>query len=376
MLARSRRLVTNKKWLVMVPVALALAVAVLFLPVREVSIDPYGRLSLESKITLSIGYEVAYAATTQALYPYTVATFNANLGGAEPDIDWDTDTPANVKIDDGVYAQIGELDKKIYSYRLDATDFRFTIPDGATIDGIVLEFERNNTKTDDALVQLIKGGTPQGTDKSAGATWLLNDTIATFGSSTDKWGLQWTVADINSDTFGVAVACIGNANNAVPQIDFLRITVHYTPSPDITNAPDTINFGTVYTSTDYWSKGSAPSSWPLDDAECTFTLTNLTEVAVDIDIRATHFSDGKALGGWDLGGTAGADVVVLKAGPSGETPTENDMVTLTTGDLPFIAALAGGSSTKMWELKMETPSSFSNADVKTATITLTATLSP
>jgi len=39
---------------------LALVLAGLFLPV-EVSIEPYGRLSLESKITISIGYEVAYA---------------------------------------------------------------------------------------------------------------------------------------------------------------------------------------------------------------------------------------------------------------------------------------------------------------------------
>ncbi len=61
MLARLKRLVTNKKWLVVPPVALALVVAGLFLPVREVSIDPQGRLSLETKVTLSIGSGVAYA---------------------------------------------------------------------------------------------------------------------------------------------------------------------------------------------------------------------------------------------------------------------------------------------------------------------------
>lgn len=56
-----RRLVTSKKPLVIVPVVLALVLAGLFLPVMKVSIEPYGRLSLESKITLSVGTEVAYA---------------------------------------------------------------------------------------------------------------------------------------------------------------------------------------------------------------------------------------------------------------------------------------------------------------------------
>jgi len=186
-------------------------------------------------------------------------------------------------------------------------------------------------------------------------------------------------ASLLADATGAGVECYiyGTlTDKETVEVGAVEWNVHYTPFPDITNAPTEINFGTVYTSTDYWSKGIAPV-WGdgLGDAECTFTITNLTEVPVDIDIRSTHFSDGIASGGWDIGATAGTDVVVLKAGQSGDT-VEGDMVTLTTGDLPFIAALAGGSSTKMWELKMETPSSFSNSDPKSATITLTATLSP
>ncbi|GAJ07186.1 unnamed protein product, partial [marine sediment metagenome] len=46
---------------------MALVVVGLFLPVGKVSIEPYGRLSLESKITISIGYEVAYASPAEYL---------------------------------------------------------------------------------------------------------------------------------------------------------------------------------------------------------------------------------------------------------------------------------------------------------------------
>ncbi|MBA7565729.1 hypothetical protein ES708_07414 [subsurface metagenome] len=172
-----------------------------------------------------------YAATTAALYPGTVTTTAAAPYNG---IDWLT--PANVGADDTAYAEITDknFDSGIYSYRLDATNFGFTIPDGATIDGIVVEFERSGAKTDDALVQLIVGGIPSGNNNSVGATWPVGDTIVTFGSSTDLWGLTLTAADIMAITFGVAVAAIGNSNNAIPQIDFLRITVHYTPPPTVT----------------------------------------------------------------------------------------------------------------------------------------------
>jgi len=55
------RRIVIRRLLIVIPVVLALALTGLFLPAREVSIEPYGMLSLESKITLSVGYEVAYA---------------------------------------------------------------------------------------------------------------------------------------------------------------------------------------------------------------------------------------------------------------------------------------------------------------------------
>jgi len=142
--------------------------------------------------------------------------------------------------------------------------------------------------------------------------------------------------------------------------------------PDIVNAPTEINFGNVTTSTDYWSTVANPPEWPLDDGECFFEVTNNTSVAVDIAIRATDFGGGV---GWALtSGTPGENTVRLKAGKSGDA-LETNMVILTTSDLPFITALAGGSSTKKWELKMETPSSFTDSLQKQSIITLTATLS-
>ena len=110
-----------------------------------------------------------------------------------------------------------------------------------------------------------------------------------------------------------------------------------------------IDFGTVSENSAYWANGSEPT-FPLDDAECFFTLTNLSSAAVDISIKATNFSGGA---GWTLtGGAPGVNTVRMKAGGSGDI-AESDMVILTTGDQDFMLSL-GASQSKRWELKLET----------------------
>jgi len=137
---------------------------------------------------------------------------------------------------------------------------------------------------------------------------------------------------------------------------------------DISNAPAGKAFGVVATSTDYWSSGSAPT-WPLDDAECYFTVTNNSGGAVSITIEAINFTGGV---GWTLAGSPGENIVTLKAAKSGDA-NEAAMVTLTTSGQAFISGLAG-SATKKWEVKMETPTIFGDGVLKESTITLTATL--
>ena len=135
---------------------------------------------------------------------------------------------------------------------------------------------------------------------------------------------------------------------------------------DIVNLPASKDFGTVVENSSYWSNDSAPT-FPLDDSECYFTVTNDSSESVDISIRATDFTGGT---GWTLAASPGAGIVTLKAGQSGDA-LETNMVTLTTSDQAFISALAM-TENKKWELKLET-GTFPDLTQKTATITLTAT---
>ena len=146
------------------------------------------------------------------------------------------------------------------------------------------------------------------------------------------------------------------------------VTVTATPTYiSISNTPTTEALGMLAANSTIWAIGTAPAD-PLVDAGCTFTVTNNGNVAENIAITATDFAGGV---GWTLG-TPAQNVVRLKAGKSGDA-LETDMVTLTTSPQAFISSLAG-SATKKWEIKMETPTSFTDGVTKTSTITLTATL--
>jgi hypothetical protein len=138
--------------------------------------------------------------------------------------------------------------------------------------------------------------------------------------------------------------------------------------PDIFNGPSSKDFGPVSENSSYWSNDSAPT-FPLDDSECFFTMTNNGTEAVDISIRATDFIGGDD---WTLVSTSpGVGEARMKAGKEGDND-EDDMVTLTMGDQTFIPGLAASES-KAWELKLET-GTFTDGVPKTSTITLTATL--
>jgi len=149
-----------------------------------------------------------------------------------------------------------------------------------------------------------------------------------------------------------------------------KLHIEYTegapPEPDISNSPDSKAFGIVELGTSVWSNSSAPT-FPLDDSECYFTITNNGD-ACSITIQATNFT-GEGTN-WTLG-TPAANVARLKAGKSGDS-SEGDMVTLTNSPQAFITGLAT-STTKKWEIKLEMPTSADKYQ-KTSTITLIASL--
>lgn len=143
-------------------------------------------------------------------------------------------TPTNIYTSNNAYAYTNiDFDGETTRW-LRATNFDFEIPVGATIDGIVVEFEKraNESYAQDYSVKIVKAGTEQGTDKKkTGVAWPLSDTYVSYGGAADKWGLTWTPAQINASNFGVSISALfedGEEDDVTVYVDHVRITVYYT----------------------------------------------------------------------------------------------------------------------------------------------------
>jgi hypothetical protein len=144
----------------------------------------------------------------------------------------------NVTTSDDNYVRFFAQSDGDSSKDLDCTNFGFSIPAGATINGIQANIERNGFDITDLSIKLLNGdgaGGESAQDKSLGASWSNSDTVDSFGGSTDTWGETWSVSDVNSSNFGIRIQCQDNAGG-FPQvggsanIDHVEITVYYTAS--------------------------------------------------------------------------------------------------------------------------------------------------
>lgn len=116
----------------------------------------------------------------------------------------------------------------------------FAIPAAATVTGITATFEHKcsgssscSTGTSSGgKIQLTKvAGTGQGTNKGNSTTWDTIDSTETLGSSTDLWGSTWTGTDINAAGFGLVVVVLNsNSSTRTASIDYMALTVSYSPS--------------------------------------------------------------------------------------------------------------------------------------------------
>ncbi len=72
-------------------------------------------------------------------------------------------------------------------------------------------------------VKIVKEGTIEGDEKATGGI-DGTDTYYPFGGSSDLWGLGWTVANINSSTFGVVFSFVGTGHAVNFTSHYLKAT--------------------------------------------------------------------------------------------------------------------------------------------------------
>ena len=80
----------------------------------------------------------------------------------------------------------------------------------------------------DGTVQLLKAGSPVGSNKASATAWGTSLGTVNYGSSSDLWGTTWTGADVSASTFGLRFAAKNvGAASATASLDYISITVTY-----------------------------------------------------------------------------------------------------------------------------------------------------
>lgn len=195
-------------------------------------------------ITLNNRGNVAGSSTnTGATSPGTLAD-DSSVGT----VSWNN--PTNASSQNNTYAGYVGDGNLVISHYLKATNFGFSIPVGATINGILAEVDKYSTLPDggndhlfDYRVRLVKGGVIGSTDKASASDWATSDTnsYTSYGGSSDLWGDTWAYSDINASDFGFVIAaentcgfCSAGVSDDV-FIDHIRITIYYTTAGSSTS---------------------------------------------------------------------------------------------------------------------------------------------
>lgn len=200
-------------------------------------------------VSLFVWAIVVRAADTGATFPGTCTALNTGAA-----TDWTNPTNAQTDNDTGSTWTTGSA-----SDVLACTNFGFSIPAGATINGIIVNIKGWDAGGGNGFVSSVRlttdGTTEEGDNNSADDVTDWSNTayeIKEYGNSTDLWGLSLDANDINASTFGVTHRS-AKASAALINIDYMTITVYYTEAPPATAATGQIRSaqvqvrsGTVY----------------------------------------------------------------------------------------------------------------------------------
>lgn len=166
-------------------------------------------------------------------YPTTTTTLN----GTGNDSQWAN--PANIFADDAANATSAFFNTIFETQELNGATLGFVIPSNTVIDGIKLEMEvpsSNRWSEGSSTMKLKKAGVLVGNNKAG--TGSVSSGVYSYGSSTDLWGTTWTAAEINATNFGFGFvgALTSSPNDFSIAVDFVRITVYWHYSVDVSPA--------------------------------------------------------------------------------------------------------------------------------------------
>lgn len=134
----------------------------------------------------------------------------------------------NALVDDGASATVFvDAPAQTFSNYLKVTDRVQKIPSGATVNGIIVNFEITQetglSLARDYTLYVLKGAT-----LSTPVVDISGVGFIAKGGVSDLWGLSWTADDINASNFGVQIRIDNGGSDVTWGIDYINTTIYYT----------------------------------------------------------------------------------------------------------------------------------------------------
>ena len=188
-------------------------------------------------------------------------------------------TPGNITAIDNTYATVTAAAFAIAPDNLQASNFGFALPTGASITGVAARIECSSSQSSISLLpSLVLSGASIGNVKTG--TYPTSESAVVFGGSTDLWGATLTATNINSSTFGVSFSTAnGGFKNANLSVDSIEIEITYTQ-------PGTLEPATI-TATATVSADITGTTVPVDSTAGSFAVFSDSVTGQSIGATAT-----------------------------------------------------------------------------------------
>jgi hypothetical protein len=222
-------------------------------------------------------------ADTGWILPGTGATDPRQGADASSGVPSSWSVPANALSNNGAFSTSSGNNDGTALLKL--TNFGFSIPSTARIDGVEFRFNRrtqNNTGNEnDQYVMLIMAGNPAGDNKASLTSWPTTATLSSsYGDSTDTWGCPLLPADVNDSNFGVCISAKASTSTTkLSEVDYGEMKVYYTDFAYDTMAEASSSAGTNDGSfgSAAWGGGSAITS--SNDTRSTVSTDSSTDIS-------------------------------------------------------------------------------------------------
>ena len=234
----------------------------------------------------------------------------ANISGSGTD--WDN--PSNITAENSNYAYADLNKNGGLSDYLRATNFSFSVPSGATVDGVEVQINKEGETSVqyDEYVYLVEDGLIiSGCENKAQSTPWPETTPATstYGGTSDTWSCSLSDTIVNSSTFGVQIMAEhqGLTNRRWVAVYWIKIKVYYTEA----GGGSTYQLVAV-------SAGSGDANASTKTAICTESGSEGISSA-NVNAKAAKSADSEA-GGY---GEAWAETKLKKRVEGGSTGSSN-----------------------------------------------------